>query len=201
MSKDIEWKNTDERYGKFAMIIHWAVAFLFLALYVSVYFRQWFTERDTDINWLALQLHLSFGVTVAVFILLRILYKLWDKSPKEPEGNQLEHLGAKLGHWALYAVMIVMPITGYFGTGVNTEFFNLFDIPKFRDTALYDIFVTNWLQLDWETFEAPMDFIHKQGGATLVWILIGTHIAAALYHHLHKKDNVLLRMLPVSLRN
>lgn len=200
MSEQIQWKNTQERYGKMAMIMHWSVAALFLLLYVTVYFRQWFTERDTDINWLALQLHLSFGITVAVFIGLRIVYKLWDRAPKDPPGNKWEHWGAKLGHWSLYAIMIVMPITGYFGTGVNTEFFNLFEIPKFRDTAIYDVVVTGWMQLDWETFEAPMDFVHKQGGATLVWMLIAVHVAAALYHHVHKKDNVLRRMLPVKIR-
>lgn len=200
MEETIAWKNSEKRYGKIAMITHWVVAALFLLLYVSVYFRQWFTEPRTDINWLALQLHLSFGITVMVFVALRIIYKFYDRSPEEVPGNKLEHLGAKLGHWALYAVMIIMPLTGYFGTGVNTEFFKLFEITQFRETALYDVVVTGWLQLDWETFEAPMDFIHKRGGATLVWMLIGVHILAALYHHFFKKDNTFRRMLPVKLR-
>ena len=57
-SESIPWKNTDERYGRLAMILHWTVALLFLLSYMSVYYRQWFTEAQTDINWLALQLHL-----------------------------------------------------------------------------------------------------------------------------------------------
>jgi cytochrome b561 len=200
MTDKIDWKNSEERYGRLAMILHWSVAVLFLCLYCSVYFRHWFTEKNTDINWQALQLHLSFGITVAVFIILRLLYKFWDKSPDEPEGNKMEHLGAKLGHLALYGIMIVMPVTGYMGTGVNTEFFGLFEITQFRNTELYELMVTGWLDLDWDHFEKPVDFIHKRGGATLVWMLILVHIAAALYHHLHKKDNVLRRMLPVSLK-
>lgn len=201
MSDGIQWKNTDERYGKLAMMAHWSVAFLFLMQYTTVYFRHWFTERDTDINWTALQLHLSFGITVAVFIALRILYKLWDKSPKDPSGNKLEHLGAKLGHWALYAVMIIMPITGYLGTGVDTEFFGLFIIPEFPSTSIHETVVIGWMGLSAEEFEKPIDFIHKRGGATLVWMLITIHVLAAMYHHFYKKDNVLRRMLPAQLKS
>jgi cytochrome b561 len=193
----IDWKNTDKRYGKIAMLLHWSVAFLFLLLYISVYFRQWFTVGGTDINLTALHLHLSFGITVMVFVALRVLYKIWDKTPKDVEGSKFEHFAAHSAHYLLYAIMIIMPLTGYFGTGVDTDFFFLFDITQFRDTALYDLVITNWLGLTWDEFEGPIDFIHKQGGATLVWMLIAVHVAAALYHHFIRKDNVLRRMLPV----
>lgn len=196
----IAWRNTPDRFGKLAMTLHWSVAILFLLLYVSVYYRQWFTERETDINLTALHLHLSFGITVMVFIALRLIYKFWDKTPKELPGPKFEHLAAKAAHIMLYVIMIVMPLTGYFGTGVDTNFFFLFDIPQFRETTLYDTVVTDWFGLAWETFEPPIDFIHKQGGKTLVWMLIGLHIAAALYHHFIKKDDTLRRMLPTNLK-
>lgn len=196
----MEMKNSKERFGVIAMSLHWLVAFLFLALYASVYFRQWFTEPQTDLNWTALQLHLSLGMTVMVFIGLRIAYKFFDQTPDEVPGSKLEHMAAKGAHIMLYAVMIVMPLSGYFGTGVNTEFFGLFEIPKFQDTWLYEVSVTNLMGLDWETFEAPIDFVHKQGGAYFVWLLIGAHIAAALFHHFHRKDNTLRRMLPMDLK-
>ncbi len=196
----IQWRNTDERFGKLAMTLHWSVAILFLLLYVSVYYRRWFTEAQTEINMTALHLHLSFGITVMVFIALRIIYKLWDKTPKDVPGSKLEHLAAHSAHYMLYAIMIAIPLTGYFGTGLNTDFFFAFEIPRFRDTAVYDLVITNWLGLTWEQFEPPIDFIHKTGGATVVWMLIGVHIAAALFHHFIRKDNTLRRMLPVSLK-
>ena len=40
-----------------------ATAALFLASYISVYYRHWFTKEKTPENWTALQLHLSIGVT------------------------------------------------------------------------------------------------------------------------------------------
>lgn len=198
----MSWKNTKDRYGKLAMILHWSVALLFLLLYASVYYRRWFTEGGTTINLNAIQLHFSLGVTAMVFVFLRVVYKLWDKSPNPPPGTKLEHLLAKSAHFLLYMVMIIMPLTGYFGTGANTDFFFLFEIPKFKETYLYDLLVTNWLGLSWQEFEKPIDFIHKKGGAYLVWVLIAIHVGAALYHHFIRRNNVLLRILPVKkLRN
>ena len=88
-----------------------------------------------------------------------------------------------------------MPITGYIGTGVDTEYFLLFDIPKFESTALYQLVVTDWLGLTFKEFEAPIDFFHKEiMGEYLVWMLILGHVLAALYHHFIRKDRTLVKM-------
>lgn len=188
-------KNTDQRFGTIAIALHWIVAAGFLACYCAVYYRHWFTEDKTPENWLALQLHFSFGISVAVFVILRIIWKLMNKTPQHVEGSKLEHAAASSVHYILYAVMIIMPVTGYLGTGANTEFFNMFDITMFKDTALYETIVTNGLNLSWQEFEEPIDFIHKQGGKYFVWVLILAHAGAALYHHFIRKDIVLKRML------
>ncbi len=188
-------KNTARNYGTIAKWLHWTTALLFLASYCSVYYRQWFTERDTPENWIALQLHLSVGVTIAVIVALRIIWRIGNRLPDPEPGSRLEHLAAHIGHYALYAIMIVMPITGYLGTGVNTEFFLLFDIPKFETTALFSTVVSEGMGLTYKEFEKPIDFIHKElMGEWLVWLLILGHIAAALYHQFVKKDRTLAKM-------
>lgn len=186
-------RNSENNYGSIAKWIHWLTALLFLAAYVSVYYRQWFTEGDTAENWIALQLHLSFGVSIAVLVILRIIWKFTNASLAPEPGSRLEHLAAKAGHIALYGIMLIMPVTGYLGTGVATEFFYLFDIPSFKDTAIFaDTFGKH---MDFKTFEKPIDWLHKDLlGAWLVWLLIAGHAAAALYHHFVKKDRTLLRM-------
>ncbi|MDF1686535.1 MAG: cytochrome b561 [Parvibaculaceae bacterium] len=44
-----------------------------------------------------------------------------------------------------------------------------------------------------------MDFIHKQGGAYVIRVLIAVHAGAALYHHFVRPDIVLKRMISPSL--
>ena len=188
-------KNTVESYGSIAKWLHWGTAVLFLGAYISVYYRHWFTEEKTPENWTALQLHLSIGVTIAVVVALRIVWRISNRMPDLEPGTKLEHLAAHAGHYALYAIMIIMPITGYVGTGVDTEYFFIFDIPKFEDTQLFVSLVSNGLGITFPEFEEPIDFIHKEIlGGWLVWILILGHVSAALYHHFVKKDKTLQKM-------
>ena len=103
-------------------------------------------------------------------------------------------------HGLLYCFMVIMPITGYMGTGVATDFFFLFDIPKFSDTDLYQWLVTDKLGISWKEFEEPVDALHKTSGKWLVWVLIGIHTTAALYHHFVRRDDTLTRMTTGKIR-
>lgn len=191
----MHFKNTHKNYGLIAKTIHWLTALLFLGSYVSVYYRHWFTEAKTPENWNALQMHLSFGITIGVLVLLRIIWRLMDTALAEEPGTQLEHKAAQLGHYALYAIMIMMPVTGYLGTGVATDFFFMFDIDKFPGTWVFTQVIQEGLGINFKTFEKPIDFIHKEIlGAWLVWMLIAGHVLAALYHHFVRKDRTLKRM-------
>lgn len=105
------------------------------------------------------------------------------------------HFTARVGHTALYFIMILMPITGYIGTSVDTEFFFLFDITQAGNTSIYKSIVEEGLGITFKTFEQPIDFIHKNIlGAWLAWILILGHASAAIYHHKFKEDRTLLKM-------
>ncbi|MFW1678505.1 cytochrome b [Pontibacter sp. JAM-7] len=185
-------RNSPESYGSIAKWLHWSTALLFLGSYVSVYYREWFTEPKTPENITAIQLHLSIGVTIAVIVLLRIIWKLSNQSPK-PEGTPLQKMAAKAGHGVLYLMMIVMPITGYLGTGAPVDFFFMFEIPSFKDTALFaEQFAPT---MTFKEFEKPFDLIHKAIlGELLLWILILGHAGAALYHHFVQGDRTLKRM-------
>ena len=188
-------KNTKTSYGSVARWLHWSVALLFLAGYCAVYYRHWFTEKETPENWTALQLHLSLGMTIGVFVILRVIWTAMNDKPEPPAGKPWEHHLARLGHFMLYFFMIAMPLTGYLGTGVATEFFKLFTVPKFEDTSLFQLLVVHGLGMTFEEFESYIDFFHKRSGRYLVWVLILIHVAAAAYHHYVKRDDTLLRML------
>ncbi|ENX23748.1 hypothetical protein F892_00350 [Acinetobacter vivianii] len=188
-------RNSAENYGTIAKWLHWTTALLFLCAYCSVYYRHWFTEKGTAENLTALQMHLSVGVSIAVLVILRVIWRLSNPQPKLEPASPLMTFAAHAGHFALYAIMIIAPLTGYLGTSVNTEFFFLFEIPQFEHTALFQSWISQGLGLTFEEFEQPIDFIHKKIlGQWLIWVLILGDAGAALYHHFIKKDRTLLKM-------
>ncbi|MFC6634205.1 cytochrome b [Microbulbifer taiwanensis] len=188
-------RNTADNYGTVAKWLHWGTALLFLLSYVTVYYRHWFTEEQTPENWTALQLHLSVGVTIGVLVLLRILWRVMNPAPRPEPGSRLAQLAAHAGHYALYAIMILAPLTGYLGTSVDTEYFFLFDIPKFESTQVFALLVTGGFGISFEQFERPLDFVHKQLlGEWLIWMLVTGHALAALYHHWGRRDRTLYKM-------
>ncbi|MBN4075827.1 MAG: cytochrome B [SAR86 cluster bacterium] len=195
-------KNTSKNYGTIAKWFHWGTAVLFLVSYLSIYYEIWFTPglpppgvpRDPA-YWTSLQIHLSIGVSIAVLVILRIIWRIINRQPNEEAGSKLEHLAARAGHYALYAIMIIQPILGYIGTSVNTEYFFLFEISKFEETALFASVVSDGLGMTFQEFEVPIDFLHKEVfGRWLIWILILGHTSAAFYHHFVKRDRTIYKM-------
>jgi len=191
----MSYKNTAQDYGRIARWLHWATAVLFLMAYCAVYYRHWFTEKQTPENIVALNLHLSAGISIGVFVILRIAWRFMNVQPALEPGPRWQQILAHTGHVALYAIMILMPLSGYFGTGRATDFFYLFTIPKFEDTWMFDVLVWDFLGMTFDEFEKPIDFFHKEiMGAWLVWILITGHAVAAIYHHRVLKDRTLTKM-------
>lgn len=48
--------------------------------------------------------------------------------------------------------MITMPITGYIGTGLTADFFYMFEIPKFEDTAMFQWMVVDTFGMTFKEF-------------------------------------------------
>ena len=191
----MKFKNTEYSFGLIAILLHWIVAAAFIANYLVIYYSHWFVTPKTDLARSLFSYHTAIGVSVVVFVVLRIVWRLMNPQPKAVPGTKFEHFAAHSAHVLLYFVMIVVPLSGYFGTGGPSQLFFFIEIPRFADTAIFSTLVEGWMGLSWEQFEAPMDFIHKQGGAYVVWVLVLAHVGAALYHHFIRKDVVLKRML------
>lgn len=193
--KTLPFKNTENTYGIIAIALHWIVAVAFILNYAIIYYREWFVEEGSESIRTLVSYHTAIGVSVVVFVLLRIIWRLMNKQPNEVPGSKMEHFAAHAAHIMLYAVMIILPLSGYLGTGGPSQLFFFIEIPRFADTQLFKTVVEGWMSLSWEQFEAPMDFIHKQGGAYVVWVLIALHAGAALFHHFIRRDAVMKRMI------
>lgn len=180
-------KNTQQRYGWVAMILHWTIGVIMIGLIgLGLYMT---SLPDGDDKWSLYSLHKSFGMLVFLLIISRVLWRRKNIIPPLPDNlKPIEEKLAHLTHGLLYAAMFLLPITGYIDSsagGYKLKFFGLFDVPKV-------IPETQWLE--------DLTVIMHQGIAYMLIVLLIMHVGAAMKHHFVLKDNVLLRMLPGRLR-
>lgn len=99
------------RYPRSARLLHWAMAALLmsqLSLGVGMVDRwqAWTTP--------AIQLHKAFGVLALLLVLLRLGNRLRFRAPPLPRDiPAAQRAIARASHWALYALMIALPLTGW----------------------------------------------------------------------------------------
>lgn len=173
-------KHTDSNLTKWSMssrIFHWVSAVLLLITWVMIFL---YDNLDTK---LYIGLHKAFGVSLLFWMIARVINRVFTKAPPAAVMPKWQILLSQLSHFALYALLIAMPIAGLMMSlygGRPVDVFGLFQIPVFvtPDRALARLYN------DWHT--------------DIIWPIIlaftALHIGAALYHQFIKKDNLMSRI-------
>lgn len=176
-------RNSDQEWGLIAKVLHWAMALAILAMFFLGWMAVNTPMSPTKLNlfiW-----HKSIGLTLLGLVGIRLLWRLANETPIPPSGvGAAEHGLAKVGHTALYVLMILMPLSGYVinsTANFSFKFFGWLRVPNFIPA-----------NKAWQDVAENVHFI-------LFWVFalsIAIHVAAALRHHIIKRNNVLTRMLP-----
>jgi cytochrome b561 len=173
-----------ERYGNFAILLHWLIAALIVANIGLAWSLDNFDHHD-PIRPRLLAIHKSIGMTVLVLAAFRLAWRWLHPVPALPETlPRWQRIGALTTHGVLYALLFVMPVSGLIDAAAFTEpvdYFFLFKLPT--------IIPHN------EPLGHAAFAVH-QAAALLLYALLLAHAAAALFHHYWLKDGILRRMLP-----
>lgn len=174
-------KNTADTYGVVAKGFHWL---LFLMLSFSIIAGNFLASMPKGTEKMqAAGMHKSFGAVLLILILLRLVWRLINETPRLPDETPvIEAFAAKAMHWGLYVLMFAQPLSGIMmsqAAGIPVSFFGLFEFPIFLDKnpELAKLFRA----------------VHGTVWILLVLAVIG-HVGAAMRHHFIKKDNVLKQM-------
>jgi cytochrome b561 len=180
-----------EVYGGTARFLHWLTVLL-VAVQIPV--GLYMAYRGGTLNvWDATtetlySSHKLGGVVILLVVLWRLAYRLTRGAPAdEPSLEGWQRVLSHLNHWGLYLLLIGAPIAGYVGISMfpALDIFGMFALPGVvapdKDAAKVAFAV------------------HRILALALV-ALIAMHVAAAIYHYVVRKDNVLGRMIPSMLR-
>jgi cytochrome b561 len=174
--------NVPDRYDRVAIALHWLIAALVLA---QIGFG-WFLEgipRGTPMRGFYVNLHKSTGLTIALFIVLRLGWRLAHPPPLLPSFVPAwERVASRASHVALYVCMLVMPLSGYIASNFSkygVKLFNVILLPPWgiEDKGIYAVFNT----------------IHVATSFIFVGLIV-LHVLAAL-RHAFRRDGVFARML------
>ena len=138
-----------------------------------------------EITWNPFPAHKATGILILLLSLARLGWRFTWTMPDWPATmGKVQRTVAKVTHVALYALMIIVPLTGWIFSSAGKyplSIYGLFDWPKLA--------VAKDSQLAGAAHES-----HEVLGFLMAG-LVALHIAAALHHHFIIKDNVLRRML------
>jgi cytochrome b561 len=175
--------STPTRYGAAAQIFHWLTVALVGAAYLissgGPEVRVYSPERATQLG-----LHETIGMCVIAVLVLRLLWRLIDHVPQEPEMPAWMLFSTRLVHWLLYALLAAIPLTAIAGAwyeGHPVTFLGVGEIAPLLAPA--------------HAFGQSLMELHTTLGNVIIWVA-GLHAAAALFHHFVLRDRVLLSMLP-----
>jgi cytochrome b561 len=179
----MQLRNTTARWGSVARALHWIIVGLVI---VQVLLASLAADLPLGLRKLAmLARHKSVGITILALVLVRLTWRALNPTPALPPTlRPYERVLAHSTHAALYALLILLPLSGWLMSSARNfavSWFNVFQLPNLvaPDQRLYQAMISTHHALAWVL-----------GG------LVALHVLAALKHHYVLKDDVLRRMLP-----
>lgn len=177
------WKNTATRWGPVSQVFHWLIVLLILVQGSIGLLMGGMRNSPDKIEVYAL--HKSIGLTLLALVVLRLLWRWHAGAPRVVAGTpHWQEWIARATHWALYALLFALPISGWVlnsAAGFPLQWFGVVNLPAItgRDHDLHEL----------------AEDLHE----LLFWALAAiavVHAAAAGYHHIFQRDDTLARMLP-----
>ena len=172
-----------ERYTSTAIALHWLIAAMILiSVSVGLYMTglKFSPEKLKLYNW-----HKWAGVTIFTLVLIRCAWRLFHAAPPPPPLMPAwQRHASDATHYLLYALMIVIPLSGWLmssAKGFQTVYFGVIPLPDLLDKG--------------KELGDTLQMVHKSLNYTMIAI-VALHATAALKHHFIDKDDVMRRMLP-----
>lgn len=176
-------RNTSSDWGVVARGLHWVLAIAIVGMIAFGWWMNHFPAR-TD-RFFYRSIHADIGYVVLLLLVMRLIWRLANPAPAlPPETPAWERWLARINQWALDLIGIVVATLGWAHSGAHSpdyaNWFGLFKMPQ----------ITSPDKAAAQTYEDRHILF-----AYVLLALVVIHVAAALWHHLLKRDTVVSRMV------
>ncbi len=181
-------RNTNTAWGAVSQTLHWLILVLIILQYLLAETAESLPLGMAKLATLAR--HKSVGITILGLTVLRLLWRLGNRTPALPHGMRpWERMLARASHAGFYLCIFALPLTGWLMSSARN-----FPVSWFGWFQLPDLVVPNPDLFDAMRAMHGIIFNCLSGLALL-------HVLGAIKHHFFNHDDVLTRMLPFGLRS
>jgi cytochrome b561 len=174
--------NTALSWGIVSRWFHWVLGAAIIGMIAYGWWMNHFPARADKFFYRSI--HADIGYVVLLLTVIRLIWRGVNPTPELPDAPQWQRLAARINHWALYLVTILVAMLGWAHSGSRTpnysDWFGLFHVPQITlpDKAAADAYEERHIMF-----------------AYVLLALIVLHVAAAAWHHYVRRDRVTLRMV------
>ena len=171
------------RYPATSRWLHWLTAAMITVIIPLGIWIKYFEPANEAFKLRLYNIHESLGVIVFVIVLIRLLNRYLNPPPSlPPDTPRGIRIAARVNHWGMYALLVLMPITGFLATnawGFPLSVFGVLPLPVPLGKN--------------EEIAKVLSLLHWSGAVTII-LLIGAHLAGVIYHTFIRRDGLLKRM-------
>ncbi|NRB57217.1 MAG: cytochrome b [Salinicola sp.] len=170
-------KDSPRAYGRLTRTLHWLVAVLVVTQLSSVFVNA--VWKDNAFSQAIFPWHTTIGGGVLILMTARTLWALSQRRQRPRHAGRLQRLAIG-GHIVMYALLILMPLSGAlmtWGMGYGVH-----------------VFGKAWFEGADAPWAASFGGLHGTFAWLLTLMIVG-HVCMALYHHFRLRDGTLRRML------
>jgi cytochrome b561 len=178
------WTNTELRYGVVALLLHWVMAVLLMALLAMGMYMVVLPDVGFDRTKITLILvHKALGLAALAAVLARMVWRTTNALPALAAGlPEWQQVAARTVHLFFYALMLALPISGWLMSSAGGYPVSFFGVALPDPVPVNPAHFRLWVE------------VHRWLGYALA-LLLALHAGAALYHALVRRDDTLRKML------
>ncbi|MFC0227358.1 cytochrome b [Serratia aquatilis] len=173
----------NKKFSPSQILFHWIILIFIVLTYATMELKGIAPKGSDTREWMK-TLHYTFGVSVMMLTLIRVMLKIIHKNPDIiPTPPHWQITLSKAVHGILYLIFIALPLLGiltlYYGKVEWSLFSYVMPVSNEPNDNIR------------HTLKEIHEFIASAG-----YFVIGIHALAAIFHHYIMRDNTLIRMLP-----
>jgi cytochrome b561 len=172
--------DSPDRYGLVSRTLHWGMAALFAAQFLSAA-AHWALPKENALREALWSYHTTLGTTLFLLALIRGVWGLVNIPKRPPQSGRIGR-AAVAGHLAIYALMGIVPAVRLLAAAGSTRGLSYFGI---------QIVPAREVEVAW--MQAAAEW-HGEMGWILALLVVGHIAMATIWHRLIQRDDVLKRM-------